>query len=102
MTDLKLTTVVGGVLLGLRVSAGSSRAGLMCFHGDRLKVAVREPPERGKANRAIVGMLAGALGIRKRDVEISSGAGSALKTVLVRGMDADNLRRRLEDAVSED
>ena len=102
MSDLKLTTVADGVLLGLRVSAGSTRAGILGLHGDRLKIAVREPPEKGKANKAIVALLAHTFGVGKSDVEITSGAGSASKTVLVRGLDADNLERLVEKAVSRD
>ncbi len=60
-----------------------------------LLVRVAAPPVDGKANEALVGLLAGALGVPKRDVTIVAGAASRDKAVEVAGLDADELRRRL-------
>ena len=68
--------------LRLKVVPGASRASLAGALGDRLKVRVAEPPEGGKANRAVLALLsdwfAGA------SVELVSGHGTPLKTVRVR------------------
>ena len=50
------------------------------------------------ANRAVAEVLARALGLRSRDVELVSGHGAAEKTLLVRGLAPDEVRRRLESA----
>lgn len=63
-----------------------------------LKARVAAPPEDGKANTALVGLLARTLAVRKSDVRIASGAASRLKTVEVDG-DETLLAARLAQAV---
>lgn len=70
--------------LRLKVVPGASRAALAGVLGDRLKVRVAEPPEGGKANRAVVELLTDWLG--SASVELISGHGTPLKTVRVRGI----------------
>jgi hypothetical protein len=49
----------------------------------RLAVRVRAAPEKGKANKALVALLAKQLGIPKSDVDVIRGATSRLKTVRI-------------------
>jgi uncharacterized protein len=63
-----------------------------------LKARVAAPPEDGKANTALVGLLARTLAVRKSDVRIASGATSRLKMVEVDG-DETLLAARLAQAV---
>ena len=62
-----------------------------------LKARVAAPPEDGKANTALIGLLAKALEVRKSDVRIASGATSRLKLIEVDGDEA-LLQTRLEHA----
>lgn len=64
--------------------------------GDRLKVRVAAPPEAGKANLAICALLAHALGVRPRDVEVISGPASAEKTFRVSGVSLERARAVLQ------
>jgi len=66
--------------------------------GRALKARVAAPPEDGKANAALIGLLAQALDVRKSDVRIASGTASRVKTVEVAG-DAARLAARLAKAV---
>ena len=50
-----------------------------------IKVRVRAIAEGGEANRAVTELLAKALGVRKRDVRLLTGATSRLKQVAVDG-----------------
>jgi uncharacterized protein len=50
-----------------------------------LKARVSAPPEDGKANAALIVLLAGALGLKKADVKIVSGAASRTKLVEING-----------------
>jgi len=50
-----------------------------------LKARVAAPPEDGKANTALIDMLARTLAVRKSDVRIASGATSRLKTIEIEG-----------------
>lgn len=74
-----------GVLLSLRVLPGSRKEGILGVHGDRLKVAVHAAPEKGKANDAVIELLAEALALRKNQVVLQQGATSQNKVVLLMG-----------------
>ena len=97
---LALTTVPEGVLLLLKVSPGSAKEGLRGLLGDRLKLAVRTPPEKGRANRSVTGLLEAVLELPRRSVTITAGATSSAKTALVRGVTADELRTRIGAALA--
>jgi hypothetical protein len=90
-----VTPTEGGAILAVKVVPGSSRARIVGPLGDRLKVAVREPPEKGAANRAVCALVAEALGLRPADVEVRRGAGRPQKDLLVRSLSADQVRGRL-------
>jgi uncharacterized protein (TIGR00251 family) len=65
-----------------------------------LKARVAAPPEDGKANTALVALLARALDVRKSDVRIASGAASRLKTIEIEGDEAE-LSARLEQVAAQ-
>lgn len=56
------------------------------------------PPEAGRANAEVVELLASALELPVRDVELVTGARGRDKIVEIRGLDADEAERRLESA----
>lgn len=72
--------------LSLKVVPKSSRDRIVGWVGDRLKVQVTAAPERGKANDAVIDVLAEGLGVPRSALRIVSGETSPLKTVEV---DAD-------------
>lgn len=84
--------------LNLRVSPGAARSAVVGRHGRGWKVRVTAAPEGGKANDAVVRLLADALRMPSRDVAIVSGHGSRDKIVALEGMDTDEIERRLADA----
>lgn len=88
----------GGVLIAVKAVPGSSREGVAGLLGDRLKVRVAAPAEGGKANRAIREILARALGVKPRDLEIVAGQTSPEKMIRARGVNADECRSRLLSA----
>lgn len=55
---------------------------------------VAAPPEKGKANRAVIKLLAEVLNVAPRDIEVVRGEISRAKTVQIAGAE-DQLRRRL-------
>jgi uncharacterized protein len=81
--------------LSLRVSPGASRAAIVGRHGPAWKLRVAAAPEDGKANAAVVRLLADVLDISERDVEIVSGHTSRDKTVALTGIETDEIERRL-------
>ena len=92
--QLDLVEVEGGVRLRLRVKAGGRRDALLGTHAGALKVSVTAAPEKGKANRAVLALLAKTLGIPPSSLELASGAASPDKVVLL-PLDRRALLRRL-------
>jgi uncharacterized protein (TIGR00251 family) len=86
--------------LQLRVAPGASRAGVVGRHGDGWKVRVVAAPERGRANDAVVRLLADLLGLSTSDVAIVAGHGGRDKIVALTGIDSDEAARRLASAAS--
>ena len=82
--------------LRLRVSPGAGRAEIVGRHGEAWKVRVTAPPERGRANQAVVRLLAERLAIPPSGLKVVSGLSSRDKVVELRGLDAAEAERRLE------
>ena len=72
------------VLIRIKAVPGSSKDAIRGLLGDRLKVAVAAPPEDGKANAAIIRLIAEALGIRAGDIALQAGQVAPLKTLRIR------------------
>jgi uncharacterized protein (TIGR00251 family) len=79
--------------LSLKVVPGSSRDEIVDWLGDSLKLKVKAPPEKGRANEAVVALLAERLGIDASSISTVSGHGSPAKVVAVEGMDAAAIRQ---------
>ena len=88
----------GPTKLTLRVAPGARRGGVIGRRGEVWKVRVAAPPEGGRANDALVRLLAETLAVPRRDVEIVSGHGSRDKIVELAGVGPDEIERRLTSA----
>jgi uncharacterized protein YggU (UPF0235/DUF167 family) len=64
-----------------------------------LKLAVREAPEAGRANRAVVELLARTLGLEAAAVRVARGASSRAKWIEVDGLEEPALRARITRAL---
>ena len=84
--------------LRLRVSPGAGRAAIVGRHGDAWKVRVTEAPERGRANDAVVRLLATVLAVPAEAVAIVSGHGGRDKIVELTGVGPALIERRLISA----
>lgn len=81
----------GFIIFPVLVVPRASRPKLGPVVGDRIKIAVTAPPVEGKANAAVVDLLAKKLGISKRDVQILSGSRGKRKLVRVGGVSRRSL-----------
>ncbi len=63
--------------------APNSKVEVVIKEGDRFLVRVKEPAKEGKANRAVIKLLAEHFGVSQRQVVISSGLGSRNKVIEV-------------------
>ena len=76
--ELDLTPVPGGTRLRLRVKPGARATAV-----GALKIAVAAPADRGKANRAVVHLLAETLDLPMSAVTITAGETSQDKVAVI-------------------
>jgi uncharacterized protein (TIGR00251 family) len=86
--------------LRLRVSPGAGKSGIVGRHGDAWKVRVTAPPEDGRANDAVLRLLADALSMPRAAVTLVSGHTGRDKIVLLDGVGPAQIERRLLSATA--
>ena len=84
--------------LKVRVSPRARRPGIGGRHGDAWKVRVAEPPEDGRANEAVLRLLAETLDVPRARLALVSGHASREKVVLLDGIDPTRVERLLVSA----
>jgi uncharacterized protein (TIGR00251 family) len=87
--------------LKVRVSPRARKPGIGGRHGDAWKVRVAEPPEDGRANEAVLRLLAETLDVPRARLALVSGHTSRDKVVCVDGVDSVRLERLLVSAEGE-
>jgi uncharacterized protein (TIGR00251 family) len=80
----------------LRVSPGSRKTELAGRRGEAWKVRVSAPPEGGRANDAVLELLAERVGLPRRALAIFSGHKGRDKVVEMTGISSAEAERRLE------
>jgi uncharacterized protein (TIGR00251 family) len=98
---IRIEATSGGLLLPVRVQAGARRNHVGGVHDGRLKVSVTQAPEKGKANREVLKLLASALRVRRSVLVLHSGETSPRKVVRVVGMEAADLQDRLSPLIED-
>src|SRR5437868_7248865 len=88
-----------GSILPVRAQPGARRNGVDGETDGQLKVAVTQVAEKGKANQAIVAVLARELSLRKSQVELLSGATASRKRFLIRGLTPGEVNERILAAI---
>lgn len=96
---LDLVTTNSGVILSVRTQPGSSKNRIIGEYGGRLKLAVTAAPEKGKANKAVIELLADTLRIHESSIHIISGESSRDKRVLIEGLILKDLKSLLSRQV---
>jgi uncharacterized protein len=88
--------------LRLRVSPGAARAAIVGRHGEAWKVRVTAPPENGRANDAVVRLLAETLSLPRAAVTVVWGHGGRDKIVELDGIGSSQMQRRLAAAAGKE
>ncbi len=88
--------------LRLRVSPGAKRPEIVGRHGEGWKLRVAAPAEGGRANAAVIALLADALGVPRADVALVSGHGARDKIVEVAGISPAQTEALLASAGRKD
>ena len=86
-----------GLTFDIQVIPHASRAEIAGVQEGAFKVKVTAPPVEGAANEACIKLLAKELGLKKSQMEISSGAKSRKKTVLVKDISKKELETKINN-----
>jgi uncharacterized protein (TIGR00251 family) len=98
-----LTPTTNGTIIAIEVSTGSKSDLFPSGYNPWRKALgchISAQPVEGKANIAIIGLIATVLDISRNDVSIVSGVTSSQKKVLVRGLSAEIVKSIIETKVS--
>jgi len=94
-STLELREDPQGVTLRVKVRPKAKRDALRGVRAGALLVGVSAPPEKGKANRALIGVLARELKLPKGSIEIVAGETRPEKLIRLRGAKRAQLEARL-------
>ena len=86
-----------GILVEILVQPRASTTSIIGIHDGALRVRVAAPPVYNAANNAVIELLSKRLGVRKRDIEIVSGATGKRKRLFVRGIEVETARAALAE-----
>ncbi len=98
---IRLEAHAEGTILPVRAQPGARRSGIRGEQDGALKVGVTQVAEKGKANKALLEVLAKELGLRKSQLTLLSGEISPNKRLLVRGIETAQLAERIAAALSK-
>ena len=93
-------TAKARLCLRVQVQPGAGRSAVVGRHGDAVELKVGAPPEGGRADEAVIALLASTLGVAKDAVKLTSGATSRTKRFRIGPLDVAESRRLLSEAVS--
>ncbi len=88
--------------LRLRVSPGAGRAAIVGRYGEGWKIRVTAAPEGGRANDAVLRLLAEALAVPRESLTLVSGHSGRDKIVELAGLGPAVVERRLASASTAD
>ena len=86
-----------GITFDIQVIPNASRTEIAGVQEGVFKVKVTAPPVEGAANEACIKLLAKELGLKKSQMEISSGAKSRKKTVLIKDISKAELETKINN-----
>ena len=86
-----------GITFDIQVIPHASRSEIAGVQEGAFKIKVTAPPVEGAANEACIKLLARELGLKKSQMEISSGAKSRKKTVLIKDISKAELETKINN-----
>ena len=85
-----------GAVLAVHARPGAKRDKILGEHNGALGVLVAAAPDKGKANEAIIRLLAEELNLRRSQFTILTGVTARDKNILIEGVTALDIVERLE------
>ena len=83
--------------LHIKVIPSSSKDSIAGWLDNTLRVKVKAPPEKGKANKAVIKLLEKRLMLPKGCISIESGQTSPHKVITISGEKSSSILARLND-----
>ncbi len=90
---IKIREIEDGIVVSVKVQPNSSNDRVIGEYADQIKIAVTVAPEKGKANKAVIKLVAKWLGIKNSDIQIISGETSRDKELFIRNITEEDLYR---------
>jgi len=87
------------VTFAVKVHPRAKRNAITGEVGEALKIALTAPPVEGRANEAVIELLAEVLRVPRGSVSIAAGQSSRSKVMRVRGLTAAQVEERLRSAI---
>ncbi len=91
-----------GLTFDIQVIPHASRVELAGVQEGAFRVKVTAPPVEGAANEACIKLLAKELGLKKSQMEITSGVKSRKKTVLIKDINKAELETKINNIFKAD
>ena len=82
-----------GVTFLVKVQPNAKKNSIVGEYGNRLKVTVTAPPEKGKANKAVIDLISKELKIKASCVSVVSGQTAKDKKIHIKGESLEYLRQ---------
>ncbi len=95
---IPIKDTASGATFAVKIHARAKENGITGEVGDALKLALTAPPIEGRANEACVQFLAELLRVPRSSVTIAAGQTSRSKVIRVAGLNAADVRSRLQSA----
>ena len=84
-----------GVVIKVKVQPKAQQDEILGIKGDRLRLRVKAPPQKGRANQACINLLAKVLSLNKKEIKLISGAKAREKMFFIQNMKLDDLKEKL-------
>ena len=81
--------------LQIKVIPSSSRDCIAGWLEDTLKIKVKAPADKGKANKAVIKVLEKSLTVAKGSIDITSGTTSCRKVIEIKDCDDETINKKL-------
>ena len=88
-----------GATLAVRAQPGAKKNAIVGEQAGALKVSVTAPAQDGRANEALIELLAAALKLRRSQFTLLNGATNRNKVFLVEGVSAELLQELVNTAM---
>ncbi|MFN8497781.1 MAG: DUF167 domain-containing protein [Anaerolineae bacterium] len=98
---LAVTATPRGSRFQVYVQPRASRTQIVGLHGDALRVRLTAPPVEGRANEALIALLAGTLKLPRSRIAIVGGETARTKSVEVEGLSPPDVAARFQGMVGD-